>query len=217
MTELKPVKKAFITILMDNYTDVLLPSDQWVQRIPLLKEGKMAKNPVAEHGLSLLIAIDEEWFILDFGLTDFGLIYNMDILGIDASSIPFGVLSHGHHDHLGAFYSFLEKRKGPFTLYLHGDALLERRHLSLPSGDGFYFPQVERAGVGRHQITVNEWALELGGHCRTGLEDNVRFDKGRLAASNAELVARVGALTAEFGRSVATPVQARQILGLRGA
>ena len=73
------------------------------------------------------------------------------------------------------------------------------------------------AGVGRHQITVNEWALELGGHCRTGLEDNVRFDKGRLAASNAELVARVGALTAEFGRSVATPVQARQILGLRGA
>lgn len=73
------------------------------------------------------------------------------------------------------------------------------------------------AGVGRHQITVNEWALELGGHCRTGLEDNVRFDKGRLAASNAELVARVGALTAEFGRSVATPAQARQILGLRGA
>ena len=73
------------------------------------------------------------------------------------------------------------------------------------------------AGVGRHQLTVNEWALELGGHCRTGLEDNVRFDKSRLAASNAELVARVAALTAEFGRSVATPAQARQILGLRPA
>ncbi len=73
------------------------------------------------------------------------------------------------------------------------------------------------AGVGRHQLTVNEWALELGGHCRTGLEDNLRFDKTRLAASNAELVARVAGLAERFGRTVATPAQARQILGLRAA
>jgi uncharacterized protein (DUF849 family) len=70
------------------------------------------------------------------------------------------------------------------------------------------------AGIGRHQLEVNRWCLELGGHCRTGLEDNVRWDKSRLAASNAELVARVAALCAEHGRSVATPVQARTILGL---
>ncbi len=50
------------------------------------------------------------------------------------------------------------------------------------------------AGIGRHQLEVNHWALEMGGHCRTGLEDNVRFDKDRLAASNAELVARVAGL-----------------------
>jgi uncharacterized protein (DUF849 family) len=73
------------------------------------------------------------------------------------------------------------------------------------------------AGVGRHQLTVNEWALELGGHCRTGLEDNLRFDKERLATSNAELVERVADLTARFGRSVATPAEARRILGLRAA
>jgi 3-keto-5-aminohexanoate cleavage enzyme len=73
------------------------------------------------------------------------------------------------------------------------------------------------AGVGRHQLIVNEWTLELGGHCRTGLEDNVRFDKQRLAASNAELVARVADLTGKFGRSVATPAQARKILALRAA
>ena len=73
------------------------------------------------------------------------------------------------------------------------------------------------AGVGRHQLTVNEWTLELGGHCRTGLEDNVRFDRERLAASNAELVARVADLAGKFGRSVATPAQAREILGLRAA
>jgi 3-keto-5-aminohexanoate cleavage enzyme len=73
------------------------------------------------------------------------------------------------------------------------------------------------AGVGRHQLIVNEWTLELGGHCRTGLEDNVRFDKGRLAASNAELVGRVAELTVKSGRTVATPAEARSILGLRAA
>lgn len=70
------------------------------------------------------------------------------------------------------------------------------------------------AGVGRHQLTVNHWTLELGGHARTGLEDNVRFDEDRLARSNAELVARVASLAAEYGRTVATPAQARALLGL---
>jgi uncharacterized protein (DUF849 family) len=73
------------------------------------------------------------------------------------------------------------------------------------------------AGVGRQQLTVNEWALELGGHCRTGLEDNIRFDKSRLASSNAELVARVADLTGTFGRTVATPAEARSILALGAA
>jgi uncharacterized protein (DUF849 family) len=73
------------------------------------------------------------------------------------------------------------------------------------------------AGVGRFQLIVNEWTLELGGHCRTGLEDNVRFDKSRLAASNAELVARVADLCGRYGRKVATPAEARRLLGLRAA
>jgi uncharacterized protein (DUF849 family) len=73
------------------------------------------------------------------------------------------------------------------------------------------------AGIGRHQLTVNEWSLELGGHCRTGLEDNLKFDKVRLAASNAELVQRVAELAQKFDRTVATPAEARRILGLRAA
>lgn len=73
------------------------------------------------------------------------------------------------------------------------------------------------AGLGRHQLEVNHWALELGGHCRTGLEDNIRYDKTRLAKSNAELVARVAALCPQYGRHAATPAEAREILGLRPA
>lgn len=73
------------------------------------------------------------------------------------------------------------------------------------------------AGMARHQLTVNRWSLELGGHCRTGLEDNIRFDQTRLANSNAELVRRVAELCAEHGRRPATPAEARALLSLRPA
>ena len=73
------------------------------------------------------------------------------------------------------------------------------------------------AGIGRHQLEVNRWSLELGGHCRTGLEDNVRWDKTTLAPGNAALVRRVAELCAEYGRPVASVGQARALLGLRPA
>ena len=71
------------------------------------------------------------------------------------------------------------------------------------------------AGIGPAQIVLNDWAVSSGGHARTGLEDNVRLDKSTLAPSNAALVARVVALCEKYGRPVATPARARQILGLR--
>jgi uncharacterized protein (DUF849 family) len=70
------------------------------------------------------------------------------------------------------------------------------------------------AGIGKHQLEVNHWCLERGGHCRTGLEDNIRFDETRLAASNAELVNRVADLCARYDRHPATAAEARKILGL---
>ncbi|MGO4332435.1 3-keto-5-aminohexanoate cleavage protein [Cupriavidus sp. 2TAF22] len=73
------------------------------------------------------------------------------------------------------------------------------------------------AGIGRDQLTMARWSLELGGHCRTGLEDNVRLDKDTLAPSNAALVGQVAALCKEHGRPVATVAQARALLGLPSA
>jgi 3-keto-5-aminohexanoate cleavage enzyme len=73
------------------------------------------------------------------------------------------------------------------------------------------------AGVGRHQWEVNQWCLETGGHCRTGLEDSTRYDQDRLAASNAELVRRIADACLQYGRRVASAAEARQILGLRPA
>jgi uncharacterized protein (DUF849 family) len=73
------------------------------------------------------------------------------------------------------------------------------------------------AGIGRHQIEVNEWAIAAGGHTRTGLEDNVRWDRETLAPSNAALVTRAAELCEKYERPVATWQEARQILGLRAA
>ncbi|MCC5955525.1 MAG: 3-keto-5-aminohexanoate cleavage protein [Natronohydrobacter sp.] len=71
------------------------------------------------------------------------------------------------------------------------------------------------AGIGAQQITLNEWAVAAGGHARTGLEDNVRLDRDRLAPSNAALVRRVVEICDRHERPVATWRQARNILGLR--
>ena len=70
------------------------------------------------------------------------------------------------------------------------------------------------AGIGAQQIVVNEWSVAAGGHARTGLEDNVRLDKDRLAPSNAALVERLVGICAAHERPVASCKQAREILGL---
>ena len=73
------------------------------------------------------------------------------------------------------------------------------------------------AGIGANQIVLNDWAVAAGGHARTGLEDNVRWDRHTLAPSNAALVERLVEICAKHERPVATPAQARAILGLRAA
>jgi 3-keto-5-aminohexanoate cleavage enzyme len=70
------------------------------------------------------------------------------------------------------------------------------------------------AGIGRHQLEVNKWCLELGGHTRTGLEDNLKYDQNRLAKSNAELVVRIVALCEQYHRVPASAEVARSILHL---
>lgn len=70
------------------------------------------------------------------------------------------------------------------------------------------------AGIGPAQYLINDWCIRKGGHTRTGLEDNVRLDRDTLAPSNAALVRRAAELCARHGRPVASPAQARAILGL---
>ena len=70
------------------------------------------------------------------------------------------------------------------------------------------------AGVGSQQLPLATMAILMGGHVRVGLEDNLYYRKGELAESNAQLVARIVRLAQELGREVATPDEARAILGI---
>lgn len=71
------------------------------------------------------------------------------------------------------------------------------------------------AGIGRMQTPVMQWVLERGAHgVRTGLEDNIRIARDRLAASNAELVRVAVETCARYGARPATTAEARQMLGL---
>ena len=64
------------------------------------------------------------------------------------------------------------------------------------------------AGIGRFQFEVNQMCLAAGGHCRTGLEDNTRYDATRLATSNAELVKKIVDVCDQYDRRPATPSRA---------
>jgi len=69
-------------------------------------------------------------------------------------------------------------------------------------------------GIGRAQLQMAMMVLPMGGHVRVGLEDNIYYRRGELATSNAQLVERVVRLAGELGRPVATPAEARRLLGL---
>ncbi|HBG99746.1 MAG TPA: 3-keto-5-aminohexanoate cleavage protein [Rhodobacteraceae bacterium] len=71
--------------------------------------------------------------------------------------------------------------------------------------------------AGRAQLPMASMAAAMGGHVRVGLEDNLYIDKGVLARSNAEQVARIREIVEALGRRVASPAEARAMLGLKGA
>ena len=68
---------------------------------------------------------------------------------------------------------------------------------------------------GRYEMQMGALAIMMGGHVRVGMEDNIYLEKGVLAKSNAELVAKIARIAKELGRRIATPGETREILGLK--
>jgi 3-keto-5-aminohexanoate cleavage enzyme len=70
-------------------------------------------------------------------------------------------------------------------------------------------------GIGREHLPMSMMGLIMGGHIRVGMEDNIYYQKGQLATSNAQFVERIVRIAREYGREVATPTEARKILSLQ--
>ncbi len=143
--ELLEADAAEVLVLMDNYSDVLLPGGGRVERPPLARDGAIpADTLLAEHGLSLLITAhrggDSAQVLLDAGYSQVGVPHNLDLLGVDLGGLEAVVLSHGHMDHFGALPQVLERVGRPLPLVVHPAALEGRRYLQIPTGARVAFP-----------------------------------------------------------------------------
>jgi len=139
---LQEVDNVKITILVDNMTDMLLPSSPLVERPPMISNQKFNKPPIAEHGFSALLQISYVYkneklinkFLFDTGVSENGVIYNSDIFAINFRDIETIVLSHGHFDHFSGLVSVLKRINKPTKIIMHPDALL-KRWIVFPNGN----------------------------------------------------------------------------------
>jgi 3-keto-5-aminohexanoate cleavage enzyme len=102
-----------------------------------------------------------------------------------------------------------------FVLGVNGGMTGEERDFyfmkdSIPSDATFSV-----AGIGKYEFPLAELSIKNGGHVRVGLEDNIYLEKGVLAKGNKELVEKVVSIAKRYGREIATPNEAREILGIR--
>lgn len=137
--QLLEADSAQVLVLMDNYSDLLLPGSQRVERPGLAKDGLISSTTLlAEHGLSLLITIERageaSQVLLDAGYSQVGLPHNLDLLGISLAEVEALVLSHGHMDHFGALPQVLQRVGRPVPLVLHPAAIKGKRFRKTPDG-----------------------------------------------------------------------------------
>ncbi len=104
------------------------------------------------------------------------------------------------------FYTFILGQQGAMPASARNLLFLSE---ALPAGSLWC-----ATGHGGHDLWVSSLAISLGGHVRAGFEDNPYYRPGELAQSNAQLVERLVRIAREIGRSIATPTEAREMLGL---
>ena len=142
---IQPVDRVEITVLMDNYVDVLLGNTDVVTRPVTRKGDEISRSTVvAEHGLSMLLRVsrrgEHHSILFDTGYTKIGVPHNLKELEIDLSSIEAIVLSHGHMDHTGALCPILKELSRPMSLVVHPWCFHSPRLLKWPDGRIDRFP-----------------------------------------------------------------------------
>lgn len=127
------------------------------------------------------------------------------------------VFNDGHSNEVHGLLERADVDEPTYATLIFGNGTLTRprpRNLLNAIDDLPAAAEFNTLGFGPHQLAFATMGVLFGGHVRVGLEDNVYYERGELAESNAQLVERVVRVTDELGRPVATPAQAREILGL---
>jgi 7,8-dihydropterin-6-yl-methyl-4-(beta-D-ribofuranosyl)aminobenzene 5'-phosphate synthase len=125
---LREAEKLEVTILVDNYTDMLLLQSSEVLRRPAVPPPNFF---IAEHGFSCLIKAsagsEEHTVLMDVGISGTCLLHNADLLKIDLSKVESVIISHGHFDHFWALQKAVGRFRKGIPLILHPEAFLQRR------------------------------------------------------------------------------------------
>jgi 7,8-dihydropterin-6-yl-methyl-4-(beta-D-ribofuranosyl)aminobenzene 5'-phosphate synthase len=144
---LKPADRVEVTVLVDNYIDILVPPATPVDhRVPF----NPCHSLLAEHGLSSLVRViagkSEHAILLDAGLSRDCLFHNARQMSLDLSVVEAVVLSHGHFDHVGGLAEFFRSAMRQVPLVLHPDAFLRRR-LNNPAKDPVELPLLDAVAL----------------------------------------------------------------------
>jgi 7,8-dihydropterin-6-yl-methyl-4-(beta-D-ribofuranosyl)aminobenzene 5'-phosphate synthase len=157
---LLPVDTADVTVLVDNYSDLLLPSTEVARRPALVWEWSERPPLRAEHGYAVLLTVERDGqqasLLYDAGLGSDTVLHNMDVLDIQPQDLRAVVMSHGHADHHGGLEGIFRRigRRG-MPLLLHPDVWRERK-IVLPTGAEMHMPPPSYNDLDREGVAIIE-------------------------------------------------------------
>jgi 7,8-dihydropterin-6-yl-methyl-4-(beta-D-ribofuranosyl)aminobenzene 5'-phosphate synthase len=161
--ELRPVEGVDVTIIVDNFIDVLLAGSEDVHRY-LVQDLGDRDQLVAEHGFSALVTVrsgtDRSSILYDAGLTPDALARNLAVLGVPVKDLRAIVISHGHADHHGGLEGLFRRHSAArLPLVIHPEAWRERK-VVFPTGTEVRLPAPSRGDLEHEGLQLVEERAE---------------------------------------------------------